>query len=285
VDLMTSQLMWSVYLPNDYAYLHFASTLEKEELIRGLNLLAVAPREYDEKEMRRARSSSTGASDVDVADRLQSAYKGNASSSEFRNLPLGEEEVNRQMQAEVEFSSRLESLAQEPQSAIEMPGLVSRTGVLPIQIRIPTGGQVYRFARTIIREDDPLTMSVTYSAGWMIGLMKWVLLALAVLILFLCRRMLGRAARGIGARVRALCDAVGRQEGAIKGIAQSIVAPIVLLGLVILFWSISGPLTAFFFFFLWVSLVYQLVLWRRRRNGVRSRVPVEPAGGDSERRP
>jgi hypothetical protein len=196
---------------------------------------------------------------------------------------LGKEEVSRQMQAEMEFSSRIESLAEDLPKVLEMPATVLRTGVLPIQIRIPTGGQVYRFARTIIREDDPLTMSVAYSANWAIGLAKWILLAVALLILFLCRRMLSRAARGIVAKARAMRGTVGRQEGAIKGIARSVATPIVLLGLVILFWSVSGPLTAFFFFFLWVSLIYQFVLWRRRKAGERLGSPGEPASRAPER--
>jgi hypothetical protein len=277
---MTSQLIWSVYLPRDYAYVHFSSTLEKEELIRGLNLLTSAPREYDEEAMRRARSSGAGEPDADMVDRLQDAYRGNVGQSKFRNLPLGKEEVTRQMQAEVEFNSRIEFLAQDPQGVLEMPGLISRTGVLPIQIKIPTGGQVYRFARTIIREEDPLAMSVTYSANWVVGLLKWALLVLAVLVLFLVRRKLAKAARGIGAGMRALHDTMSKHEGAIRGAAQSIITPIVLLGLVIVLWTISGPLTALFFFLLWISLIYQLVLWRRRKAGDRLAGPgVSP--GDS----
>lgn len=40
VDVMISQIVWSVYVPNDYAYLYFKSSLEKEEIIRGVNFLA-----------------------------------------------------------------------------------------------------------------------------------------------------------------------------------------------------------------------------------------------------
>ena len=52
VDLMTSEMIWSVYLPNDYAYLNFTSSLEKEEMIRGFHLLASNRREYNEDTMR-----------------------------------------------------------------------------------------------------------------------------------------------------------------------------------------------------------------------------------------
>ncbi|NIM98565.1 MAG: hypothetical protein GTO24_10935, partial [candidate division Zixibacteria bacterium] len=52
VDLLISQLIWSVYLPNDYSYLYFESTLEKEEIIRGLNVFRSAQRRYNERAMR-----------------------------------------------------------------------------------------------------------------------------------------------------------------------------------------------------------------------------------------
>ena len=51
VDLMVSQLVWSVYLPNDYSYKYFSSTLEKEEIIRGINIFSGSRREYDESMM------------------------------------------------------------------------------------------------------------------------------------------------------------------------------------------------------------------------------------------
>jgi hypothetical protein len=38
IDLFTSQIMWSVYLPHGYKYIYFDSTLEKEEIIRGINI-------------------------------------------------------------------------------------------------------------------------------------------------------------------------------------------------------------------------------------------------------
>jgi hypothetical protein len=112
VDLLTSQLMWSVYLPNDYSYIHFASTLEKEEMIRGLNVFAGAQREYDESVMKEISEQEDQESIATYSDRVRKAYKGMDYQSKFRNVPLGEEQMSDQVAAEVEFGRRLEGLAQ-----------------------------------------------------------------------------------------------------------------------------------------------------------------------------
>jgi hypothetical protein len=69
------------------------------------------------------------------------------------------------------------------------------TGVMPIHVRVPTGGQVYRFAKTIVRPDDPLTFSVAYTQSWVITLLKWLVFALIVFILYRARKRLADIGR------------------------------------------------------------------------------------------
>ena len=100
------------------------------------------------------------------------------------------ETIRSQVQTELEFSGRLDGLAtqQEPRAAItSRPGA---TGVLPIQIEVPTGGQVYRFARTIIKTEDRLSFSVFYTRLWINSTIKWIIIILIVLIIFLIRKKL-----------------------------------------------------------------------------------------------
>ena len=86
---------------------------------------------------------------------MKKAYKGEDYKSSFRNVPLEEDQLASQLDAELEFSGRLEGLARNDAPASIAGGAIS-TGVLPIQIRVPTGGQVYRFAKTVIRTEDQL---------------------------------------------------------------------------------------------------------------------------------
>jgi len=258
VDLLISQVLWSVYLPNDYAYLYFESTLEKEEIIRGVNVFNPARRRYDGDKM---RELSVGRELSQ--DEKKKAYKGNDSQSYFRNVPLEEDQLISQMDAELEFGGRLEGLASnEPQAP--MSSTVS-TGVLPIQIKVPTNGQVYRFAKTIIRPEDPLSFSVVYSRLWVMGAIKWVGIGFIGMIGYWNRRRLLGIGRWTTAQLTVIAGWIKKREQAIKRYAQSGMTPFVLFGLVVLLWRVSGYLALLCFFLAWVALTYQVLrIWKKR---------------------
>ncbi|UCG51456.1 MAG: hypothetical protein JSW58_14915 [Candidatus Latescibacterota bacterium] len=278
-DLMTSQLIWSVYLPNDYSYVYFKSTLEKEEIIRGVNVFSGARRQFDQDAM---KELSVG--DKKSLDEMQKAYRGVAYGSQFRNVPMGEAQLTDQMNAELEFGGRLEALAGVETPHVLISGGAVTTGVLPIQIRVPTGGQVYRFAKTIIRPDDPLEFSVVYTRLWILSLLKWVVVALVALIVYLNRKRLGKIGRSSVNRLNDIAGWVRRHESVIKRYAQSVMTPFVLFGLVVVFWNLSGHLTVLFFFLFWLSLVYQTIrLWKKRAQvRAASKSPAGEHGGTQQ---
>ncbi|NIO28548.1 MAG: hypothetical protein GTO29_08345 [Candidatus Latescibacteria bacterium] len=260
-DLLTSQLIWSVYLPNDYSYVYFRSTLEKEEIIRGLNIFAGARRQYDEDAMK--EFSQLG--DEKSRAEMQKIYKGKDYRSYFRNVPMEEDQIASQVDAELEFSGRLEGLSSNEVPQAPISGGAVSTGVLPIQIRVPTSGQVYRFAKTIIKTDDPLTFSVIYTRLWIISLLKWISSALIILFIYLNRKRLMRIARWSGEKLNTIAGWLKKHESIIKRYAQSNMMPFALFGLVVIFWNISAQLTLLFFFLFWVSVVYQIHrLWKKR---------------------
>jgi hypothetical protein len=276
VDLMTSQLIWSVYLPNDYAYLYFDSTLEKEELIRGLNVFSGAYRRYNEADMRDALT----ATDLDEAntDGLKKAYRGDDYKSSFRNVPVAPEQITGQVHAELEFGGRLEGHAGEeaPQSVVT--GGATGTGVLPIQIKIPTGGQVYRFARTVIEPEDPLTFTVVYSQSWLITLFRYMILVCFVVLLWLVRNRLSALWSWLAARWHHVVALFQMHHSSITKHLQSTMIPIVCLGLVVIFWPLSRSLTTLFLFCLWVSSAYQFLQYYRRKIQTKSlAIPEEEA--------
>jgi hypothetical protein len=269
VDLLVSQLMWSVYLPNDYSYIYFSSTLEKEEMIRGVNIFAGAQRQYNERAMAEvSRSTSGEPGDIQGyyldKDALDKIYKGKEQKSRFRNVPLQEEQISSQVEAELEFSGRLEGLAKQdvPQTAISGG---TATGVLPIQIQVPTGGQVYRFAKTIIKTEDPLTFSVVYNRSWVSRTLKWVILLFLILLIYLNRKRLIGPWRWSKEKLRISTDFYREHQSGIKKCAQSIMTPFVLFGLMVVFWSFSKFLTLLFLFLFWVSAVYQILQhWKKK---------------------
>ncbi len=188
VDLLISQVMWSVYLPNDYSYHHFSSTLEIEEMIRGLNILSTPKRVFDGDVMNEL-SARVGIP-APTSDELKKAYVDSDYSSKFRNIPQQEEQISGQVMRELEFSNRLDGYVRGGTVSGGSAG-----GILPIQIQVPTTGQVYRFARTIIKPGDPLEVGLVYSRDWIRGVLKWVLIVLAALLVWFNRRQFGKPLR------------------------------------------------------------------------------------------
>ena len=271
VDLLISQLIWSVYLPNGYNYLYFKSTLEKEEIIRGLNVFSRSQRQYDEVAMKEVSNLIGTESDRIQLDDLKKIYKGKDYRSKFKNLPLEEEQITRQVNAELEFSGRLEGLAQQEAPHAVVYGGTSGTGVLPIQIEIPTGGQVYRFAKTIVKSEDQLTMSVVYTRNWLMKAGKWLIWVLIIWIIYLKRKTVGTALQWLKDKLNTLGDFYRRYVNAIEKFAQSKMTVILLFGLMVISLFISRLLTLLALFCFCVIVVYQILIYRERKSQTKSK--------------
>ena len=118
VDLLISQVMWSVYLPNDYTYHHFNSSLEIEEMVRGINIFSGSRRTYDERAMKELSSdvirNSSGEPFIRggrAGDVLYKVYGDEEYESKFRNIPMPAESQSAQIMNEIGFSGRMEGLA------------------------------------------------------------------------------------------------------------------------------------------------------------------------------
>ena len=177
IDLFTSQIMWSVYLPHGYQYIYFDSSLEKEELIRGINIWGGDQRTYDDEVQADRFADSDKPS---VAGRA----RAEKSMSEFRSAPMAAEEQMSQIKREMEFGSKLDKLAATQVGS----ALSTTTGLMPIRIKIPTSGQVYRFAKTVVNPQDPLNLQVTFVQSWVPKAVKWTVWVIAILILLSLRK-------------------------------------------------------------------------------------------------
>jgi hypothetical protein len=169
----------------------------------------------------------------------------------------------------------MEKIAQGDMAQPSGGGGGAVAGFLPIMIQIPTNGQVYRFAKTIIKPDDPLIFKVVYSQMWLNSLLKWLLLILAILILYRNRRRLKGPWNWVKDKFNLGKSWYGKYQERLNKIAGSLMAPFILLGLVIVFWPFSVFLTVTFMFLLWVSVVYQ-VLYAFRRRKEKMKIQPEP---------
>ena len=266
VDLLTSQLFWSVYLPNDYAYHYFNSTLEKEEIIRGLNIFSKVQRFYDQSAMREMSQLPKSKE----MDELKKVYKGKDAQSRFRNIPVQKQQVTSQMAAEMEFSGRLAGLAGQDKPSVTVSGS-GPTGILPIMIQVPTSGQVYRFAKTIIKPEDPLTFSVVYTQLWLGKFVKWVIFIFVVLVLFFNRNRLRGPREWLRNLFHAAMQFYKQHQQTLKKIAGSLFTPFLLIGLIFLSWPFSTVLSIVFIFLFWLSVVYQVQSYFRRKKEAKTK--------------
>ena len=192
-DLMMSRVIWSIYLPFGYSFVHFGGTMEKEKIARGISpFLGLGRRTVDYGELSRQYRSTPGVSAPDPsgkeekdADKKRKALSilesQTALQSDFgRNLPVDREVIADQLSKEMSFGATLDEMA-------AAGGMTS--GVMPIRIQIPTIGQVYRFAKQIV-SDEPLIVEATYIKDTPFTVIKLILLLLVIYVLYLRRNWL-----------------------------------------------------------------------------------------------
>ncbi|MEN8193630.1 MAG: hypothetical protein ABFS12_12485 [Bacteroidota bacterium] len=257
VDLLISQMLWSVYLPNEYSYNYFQSTLEKEEMIRGLNIFAGRQREYE-------IPAKPLLGEGNVKDELKRQLRKKDYSSKFKSNLVQEEALLDQVVAEMDFSQRMN----DKESNEFKPGVYggTSTGVLPIQIEVPLNGQLYRFAKSLIKPDDTLSFSVIYSELWMNNLLKWIIVLLIALMIYLNRKRFSKPFIWLKGKWDNSVKIIKQNEENIVKYSQSKVTLFVLFALMIIFLSVSEFLALIFFFLFVGSLIYQISIYLKKRK-------------------
>ncbi|MBN2619706.1 hypothetical protein JXB22_01345 [candidate division WOR-3 bacterium] len=180
VDVVTSKLLWSCYFPMEYQFLHFGGNLDKEIIASGINPLLGKSRvfTYDEvtvynKALENWEAPAAGAPvDKEVAETQRKLM------SEFRSNSAGEKEVFlNQLREEINF-------AQNVQRGQDQGGM--------FMIEIPTSGQLYRFAKTIVK-DEELYITVNYMQNWIGALARILFFAIIIGVVVLLRRWFVKA--------------------------------------------------------------------------------------------
>jgi hypothetical protein len=227
-DIIISQMLWSVYLPVGYTYINFGGTVEKEQMAKGIwNLLRVR---------------SDVITEIPAEPPPPSAKPGagmpRVRKSKFSpNVAISEEELAVQAKKEMEFNRRVQQI-QEGKGP-QQPGV---TGVLSIRINIPTTGQLYRFAKTIV-SDEPLTLNFTFASQGATRTIEGLVLIILLLILYFLRKRIQKLYQSIRERYQA------------KHL------PLILLVLAVILWAFSKVLSIILFV-VFVALFYKL--WFKR---------------------
>ena len=188
-DIIISEMLWSVYLPEGYRYVYFGGTVEKEMAARGIRSLLRRKEKAVIASIEPAEVPSPG---VDKDAKLRNDA-GEAKKQFSKNLGLSEERLMAQMENELQFRQRVEALQ-------EVSAPVGR-GVLPIRINIPSTGRLFRFAKTIVSE-EPLTLICRYISDGAMFSIKLGLLLIVLIILWLLRRRIINRLKGLAGRFR-----------------------------------------------------------------------------------
>ncbi len=228
-DIIVSQMLWSVYLPQGYRIVRFGGTVEKEKAARGLRPLLRG----------RAKVVSYFEPGPEVPeegkDEKERVYlEADRAKKQFSaNLALSEEQFVQQMENEIRFGRRMDE--------IQTGKVPAAGGVLPIRINIPASGQLFRFAKTLVSE-EVLTFSCSYLAGGLLWILRGIALAGILGLLYALRRKI----KGIFSNLRAKFRA-GQ-------------VPVLLAGLGVVLWPFFNGLSI-------IAFVAALILFLTNRFG------------------
>ncbi|MGA1841966.1 MAG: hypothetical protein ACMUIU_15210 [bacterium] len=206
-DLVISQVLWSVYLPERYIYYRFMTNLEKETLASGLTPILSRDRIRVDMPGRISYEHGRMEPESRIKDGLQS-YESKRGKTTFRNIDISSSFMSQQAINEFNFDNRLHQI--EDKMIQGETRVYTGTGILPINIQIPASGQLYRFARNIVR-DEELEISIHYFRETLFKAIAWFVILILILLILLWRR-----------QVKALFSFL---TGRIKKIIQSVIPP------------------------------------------------------------
>lgn len=176
-DIVMSQMLWSVYLPEGFRFFHVGGSVEKEKAAQGLRPFL---RRKDKPLISYASDPNSPVEGDEMKERVR-REAGKAVGQFSANLALSEEQLVEQIENEARFSQRVED--------IQSGRAPSGTGILPIRINIPATGQLFRFAKTIV-SGEILDMNCSYVSDRAVNSAGWTGLALILILAFFMRRRL-----------------------------------------------------------------------------------------------
>ncbi|MCP5048300.1 MAG: hypothetical protein GY940_14105 [bacterium] len=187
-DIMVSKMLWSVYLPQDYSYLHFKGNVEKEEIAGTLNLLLGKKRNFSLDQVG-AYNEMAGRLEKELPKQQRMNAYEQSLQSNFENRSIGQKDLANQLRQEANLNLEFQ---REQGKRLGQPG----SGSNIFKIELPTSGQIYRFNKTII-EGEPIALTFYYTSNTVNLIVKLLLLLLLILILYLLRKKFYALVKGI----------------------------------------------------------------------------------------
>ncbi len=195
-DVVVSQMFWSVYLPHRVDVLYFGGDVDKEAQAEGFRPVSQAL--LGNRRVLRGLTSSAESLGGEYGEDKPATYEARKKRAEKtakqsaqwmqrgqfdKDQDVDEEAYARQVEREVNFFSQ----AREGAFATEGKSN-GEAGVLPIRVKVPNTGQVFRFTKRLVTESEPVRLTSFFARGALIGFLKLLVLAGVVLALWRTRR-------------------------------------------------------------------------------------------------
>lgn len=178
-DIMISKMIWSVYLPQEFRYLHFSGNVEKEEIAKTFNLFLGKTRDFS---LDQVEDYNTVAENLERKAQYQkkmSKYEQSLQSN-FKNRAIRQQDIAGQLRNEAGLDRIIQG---EKRKGLGKPG----SGSDILKIELPTSGQIYRFNKTVI-EGEPIDLTFYYVSRSIITGIKIAAVLIILLVIYLLRK-------------------------------------------------------------------------------------------------
>jgi len=161
-DVVISKMLWSCYLPLEYRYVHFGGNVEKEDIATGIRPLLGRGRVFTYEEVRGYEQALESWEQPEQIEdqKIQQAQRMLQSNFRRNKAINAPQDLMNQVKQEIGFAENIE---RERGKGV--------TDVALFKIEVPTSGQLYRFAKTVV-EDEQLFLSFQYTRRWIYSLIK-----------------------------------------------------------------------------------------------------------------
>lgn len=182
VDLPITQMLWSLYAPENYQFPHFGGNMDKSKTASGFYPVLLAKQDYSRSEvmnMNKEEKSQTVAKlkkNIRRSMAFKSARASGNGAGEFADMAL-----------DVQAVMELDTL-RGAQLADDLSGQLENH-VLPIAFRIPQVGVAYRFGKIMVTKSTP-RISLSYTKMALIQGAKTLVMWIFIALVFFKRRAL-----------------------------------------------------------------------------------------------
>jgi len=175
-DVVISKMLWSCYLPLEYKYVHFGGNVEKEDIATGIRPLLSEGRVFTYAKVQGYEQALESWENQEGFEDEKIQKTKRMLQSNFRLSSMNEQaDLMNQVKQEIGFAENVKRVKDTGVSG----------GAL-FRIEVPTSGQLYRFAKTVV-EDEQLFLDFQYTRGWIYTLIKILFFLLILYIVYRLR--------------------------------------------------------------------------------------------------